>query len=116
MKRTRSDIISIVGREFLTTNIENGEWSYPQAFKVEGISPPKWIKNKAGREFNFIDLRFVNENISVLIETKKNYDTDKEAEKQLQAYVKYEKELSNNKIVAILANTENERGQVHICV
>lgn len=34
----RFDIINVVGKEFLTSNIENGEFSYPKAFKDKGLN------------------------------------------------------------------------------
>ena len=33
----RADMISTVGREYLTTNIENDEFSYPKAFKKKHL-------------------------------------------------------------------------------
>lgn len=34
----RADIISNVGREYLTSNIENGEFSYPKAFSAASLT------------------------------------------------------------------------------
>lgn len=49
-----------------------------------------------------------------MVELKNNVDkwNKTEIEQQLQAYVEYEKVLTDNKIIAILANTEDERTQV----
>ena len=33
----RNDMITTVGREYLTTNIENDEFSYPKAFKEKNL-------------------------------------------------------------------------------
>ena len=33
----RIEIIDAVGREYHTSNIENGEFSYPKAFKEKGL-------------------------------------------------------------------------------
>lgn len=33
----RADMISVVGREYLKTNIENDEFSYPKAFKEKHL-------------------------------------------------------------------------------
>lgn len=86
----RADIISTVGREYLTSNIENDEYSYPKAYSEAALtfSP---IQNATGRNFEKLDIRFVKENISVLIETKQNFT--KADEEQLSAYVEYEKAL-----------------------
>ena len=104
---TRHEMINIIGSRFLTSNIENDEFSYSQAFEEEGI-PFKGIKTK-GRTSTFADLRFTNCRVTVIIETKKDFNLClKEAESQLSAYVQYEKTLTGNKIVAILANTSND--------
>lgn len=34
----RADIISRVGREYLTSNIENDEFSYPKGFSVASLT------------------------------------------------------------------------------
>ena len=34
----RADIISNVGREYLTSNIENDEFSYPKAFSAASLT------------------------------------------------------------------------------
>lgn len=92
----RIDIINCVGREFLTQNIENGEFSYKQVLDDEVTGHFK------------LDLRFYDSKnkVAVLIETKKKFvKKDKE---QLFAYVALEQRLSPKaKIIAILANTSN---------
>ena len=105
----RTDMISTVGREYLTSNIENDEYSYPKAFAAQSLifNP---IRNKAGRAFEKLDIRFVKDNVTVLIETKQNFT--KADEEQLSAYVEYEKALTGNKTVAILANTMNDTVRV----
>lgn len=101
----RADIILTVGREYLTSNIENDEYSYPKAY-AEASLPFNPIRNKNGRKFERLDIRFVKENVSVLVETKQNYT--QADEEQLSSYVEYEKALTRNKVVAILANTTND--------
>ena len=64
----RTDMISIVGREYLITNMENDEFSYPKAFKEKHLEFIP-ILNNQGRKFENLDLRFVKDNISILIET-----------------------------------------------
>lgn len=105
----RADMISTVGREYLTSNIENDEYSYPKAFSTASLTFAP-IQNSAGRRFEKLDIRFVKDNISVLIETKQNFTVADE--EQLSAYVEYEKALTGNKIVAILANTTNDNVKV----
>lgn len=106
----RSDIIKTVGSEFLVSNIENEEFSYQKALKsigkkIEDLYDPSWR-----RKYKDLDLRFADDKLSILIETKQNYDADLPAVyEQLNAYIKYEKELTNNKIVGIIANTEDDR-------
>lgn len=105
----RADMISTVGREYLASNIENDEYSYPKAFAAQSLTFNP-IRNKAGRAFEKLDIRFVKDNVTVLIETKQNFT--KADEEQLSAYVEYEKALTGNKTVAILANTMNDTVRV----
>ena len=104
----RVDIITTIGREYLVSNIENDEFSYPKAFRVASL-PFTPIKNNSGRSFEKLDIRFVKENVTVLIETKQDFNSNlDEAMEQLSAYVEYEKALTGNKTVAILANTNDD--------
>lgn len=105
----RADMLSTVGRAYLTSNIENDEYSYPKAFSAASLTFAP-IQNSAGRRFEKLDIRFVKDNISVLIETKQNFTAADE--EQLSAYVEYEKALTGNKIIAILANTINDNVKV----
>ena len=105
----RTDMISTVGREYLTSNIENDEYSYPKAFAAQSLTFNP-IRNKTGRAFEKLDIRFVKDNVTVLIETKQNFTAADE--EQLSAYVEYEKALTGNKIIAILANTTNDNVKV----
>ena len=105
----RADMISTVGRAYLTSNIENDEYSYPKAYTAASLTFAP-IQNSAGRKFEKLDIRFVKDNVSVLIETKQNFTTADE--EQLSAYVEYEKALTGNKIIAILANTTNDNVKV----
>ncbi len=105
MKRT--DIISRVGREYLVSNIENDEFSYQKALQAIGKKHTDFLIHNARRKYKDLDMRFVFKNLSVLIETKQRL-TPSSANadlKQLQQYVIYEKELTGNKTVAILAST-----------
>lgn len=111
----RVDIIQAIGREYLQTNIENGEFRYPKAYESLGLDFSKvQVKNNDSRTFENLDIRFVDEErgVAILVETKKNFDTDKEAEKQLNAYMTYEKEMTRFSIIGILANTQDDRIRV----
>lgn len=109
----RFDIIKTIGTEYFTENIENGEWSYPKAFTKLGKKVKKNITDQ-GKTHQFLDLRFEGKGISILVETKANFDHWKEEDvrEQLQSYVNYEKLLTGNKIIAILANIEDDRLKV----
>lgn len=103
----RADIIKTIGRKYLVSNIENGEFSYPKSIKELGIEYA--IEKTEGQTPQYLDLRFTNDRVSVLIETKHDFMKDLEgAKQQLAAYVRYEKEITDNKIIAILANTSND--------
>ena len=105
----RTDIISTVGREYLTSNIENDEFSYPKAYKEASLPfVPIQSSGSSGHTFEKLDIRFTKGHVSVLIETKADFTKDlRGATEQLSAYVEYEKQLTGNKVVAILANTTN---------
>ena len=105
----RADMISTIGRKYLTSNIENDEYSYPKAFSASSLTFVP-IRNNTGRAFKKLDIRFVKDNVTVLIETKQNFT--KTDEEQLSAYVEYEKALTGNKTVAILANNINDNVKV----
>jgi type I restriction-modification system DNA methylase subunit len=94
----RIDIVDIIGRKFHESNIENGEWSYPKAL------------NRPIKGHIFLDLRFVKDNVSVLVETKQTF-TSKD-ERQLFDYIKLEKELTHNNVIGILANTKGNKIKV----
>lgn len=109
----RITMANTIGYDYLTENIENGEFSYPKAFKENGI-PFSPIMD-GNRTYEKLDLRFVKDNISVLIETKDDFRLakNKKALEQLSAYVEYEKALTGNKVIAILANTNNDMLKVY---
>lgn len=110
----RSDIISKIGRKFLQSNIENEEFSYKKALSEIGKRIEDYTDASEGKIHQYLDLRFSNEKISILVETKDNFDkwNKKEIEKQLQDYVNYEKALTGNKIIAMIANTNDDRIRV----
>lgn len=118
MRRTRTDIVNAIGRKYLTANCENDEWLYPRALKSIGksIAANKVCMRDGTGRHERLDLRFEDKDrhISVLVETKRDSESwnKEKIQCQLQAYVEYEKVLTGNKIVAIFANTDDERVQV----
>ncbi|QQK09013.1 HsdM family class I SAM-dependent methyltransferase [Miniphocaeibacter halophilus] len=104
----RYEIINRIGAEFLKSNIENGEFSYAKALKNIGKNHIDYMSDDAKRKYKDIDLRFVEGNLTILVETKQHITNgnllgDME---QLQHYVYFEKELTGNKVIAILAATQ----------
>lgn len=114
MKRT--DIITTVGRKFLASNIENDEFSYQKALKELGKDIKDYLAVGARRQYKDIDMRFVDNKVTVLIETKQKLVKGSSANdmEQLQQYVLYERQLTENKIVAILASTLTDEIRVWI--
>lgn len=101
-------MIDRIGKEYLTANIEAGEYSYVQ----EASSKEKLEKavGHAVKHFK-LDIRFENNSVAVLIETKQSFT--KADEKQLAEYVEEERALHKGiKIIAILANTNNDKIKV----
>lgn len=106
----RTDIISTIGRNYLVSNIENGEFSYLKALRSIGKNIRDFQYNTAGTHHQNIDIRFENDRLVVLVECKNKFSRwDKgEIQRQLQEYVRYEKEYTEKRIVAILAETEGD--------
>ena len=107
----RNEIINTIGRNYLTTNIENDEWSYLKAFTAVNKD---FAKVKTG-SFKDLDIRFVDKQarVAVLVETKQNFDKEYDkALKQLDAYMSYERALTGYAIIGILANTNDDRIRV----
>ena len=100
----RHDMVERVGKDFLTANIENGEYSY-----IVDAGSKVALENAVGRELNHfnLDIRFQDGDFVVMIETKQNFvDAD---EAQLKEYLDEERALHpNEKIICILANTNND--------
>ena len=68
----RADMISTVGRAYLTSNIENDEYSYPKAFSAASLTFAP-IQNSAGRRFEKLDIRFVISNNSDYLQKARKY-------------------------------------------
>lgn len=105
----RHEIINTIGVEFLSYNIENQEFSYEKALKKQGKNYKDYLIPGSKKHNKNIDLRFVDGRLSILVETKTILSTQSttfiEHIEQLQNYIQLEKELTGNKIIAILSAT-----------
>lgn len=101
-------MVDTVGKEFLTSNIEAGEYSYVQA--AGGKSQ---LEAKVGHSISHfkLDIRFECEDVVVLIETKQNFVSSDE--EQLREYLEEERAIHpGRKAICILANTNNDKIKV----
>lgn len=107
---TRYDIIARIGSQFHVGNTESGEFSYVQALKSVGKDIKDYQKATTGEKHKFLDIRFENDRLAILVETKNRFSKwDKtKIQGQLQDYVRFEKAYSDKKIVAILAETDGD--------
>lgn len=106
----RFDIIQKIGNQYHIGNTENGEFSYVKALASVGKDIKDYQKGDTKQKHQFLDIRFENDRLVVLVECKNNFNRWKKEkiQKQLQDYVRYEKAYSDKKIVAILAETEGD--------
>ena len=106
----RIDIINRIGDNYHIGNTETGEFSYVQALKTVGKDIKDYQKGSTGTNHQFLDIRFENERLAILVECKNKFSKwDKtKIQSQLQDYVRYEKAYSDKKIVAILAETDGD--------
>ena len=104
----RVSMCNQIGNEYKTSNIEGGEYSYVQAAGSRG----KLIQLLGYVPEHFkLDIRFENNGVVVLVETKQTFV--KADEDQLREYLTEEKALHpNSKIICILANTNNDKIRV----
>ncbi len=106
---TRQQIIDTIGADFLVSNIENGEYSYPKALNGVGKDYKKFLVGHSNKEHKFADIKFENDKLVILVETKdkltkKNID---DGMGQLEQYRAYESQLATpKKVIAILAATQ----------
>lgn len=105
----RFNITKRIGENFVTSNIEGGEFSYVQAAGSKSALMES-LPNNQVKHFK-VDIRFLDGDFVVLVETKQQFkDSDK---LQLAEYVAEEKALfPRHKIIAILANTVNDKIRV----
>ncbi|MGY5139170.1 HsdM family class I SAM-dependent methyltransferase [Mycoplasmopsis gallinarum] len=111
---TRNEIIEIIGKDKYVSNIENGEWSYARQLS-EG-ERNKLLDKNAKDNHKFLDIRFENEKLIILVETKDKIKKNLKLNKaQLQSYVNFESKLNKakKKIIAILASTGEDEVLVY---
>lgn len=101
---TRHDMIERIGNAYMTSNIEDGEYSY-----IQEAGSRANLENALGRSISHfkLDIRFEKDDTVVLVETKQSFK--KSDEDQLNEYLQQEQVLHyGKKIIAILANTNND--------
>lgn len=101
-------MIERIGSAYMTSNTEKGEYSY-----VQEAGSRVNLETALGRSFSHfqLDIRFEKDNTVVLVETKQSFKQSDEA--QLSEYVQQERALHpGKKIIAILANTNNDKIKV----
>ena len=106
----RQEIVNKIGIEYLKSNLETGEWSYPKALRTVGKNIKDFQREDAKVHHSYVDIRFENDRLVILVETKDSFSSSKwdskKIRQQLQDYVTYEKEYSGKKIVALLVETK----------
>lgn len=104
----RIEIIDKIGAKYNVGNIESGEYSYSKALKSIGKNIKDYQKVAPGSQRQYLDIRFENERLSIIVECKNKFSKwDKQKiQNQLQDYVRFEKAYSDRKIIAILAETD----------
>ena len=104
----RVSMCNRVGNQYVTSNIEGGEYSYVQA----AGSKEKLINIIGYEPSHFkLDIRFEHNDVVVLIETKQRFK--KSDENQLKEYLEEEQSVNlSKKIICILANTTNDKIKV----
>lgn len=100
----------IIGEEFLTSNIENNEYSYQKSYgknkRLSRDEIAKILGKQKGDKLNKnLDRRFFNKDVAVLVEKKQGQNIQKYKE-QLENYIKLEKSIGTKKIIGILYDVE----------
>lgn len=106
----RFDSIQKIGNQYHIGNTENGEFSYVKALASVGKDIKDYQKGDTQQNHQYLDIRFENDRLAILVECKDRFSRWKKEkiQKQLQDYVRYEKAYSDKKIVAILAETDGD--------
>lgn len=66
----RIEIINKIGDRYQVGNIETGEFSYPKALSSIGKNIKDYQNGKSGTKHNYLDIRFENDRLVILVETK----------------------------------------------
>lgn len=103
-------MIQKIGAQYHIGNTESGEFSYVKALSSVGKDIKDYQKGDTQQNHQFLDIRFENDRLVILVECKNSFSRWKKEkiQKQLQDYVRYEKAYSDKKIVAILAETDGD--------
>ena len=106
----RFEIIQKIGNKYHVGNTEAGEFSYVKALASIGKDIKDYQKGDTQQNHQFLDIRFENDRLAILVECKNKFSKWKKEkiQKQLQDYVRYEKAYSDKKIVAILVETDGD--------
>lgn len=99
-----------IGEEFLTSNIENNEYSYQKSYrknrKLSREEIAKILGKSEQEKLNKnLDRRFFNNQVAVLVEKKQGQNVKKYKE-QLDNYIKLEKAIGTKRIIGILYDIE----------
>lgn len=99
-----------IGNKYHVGNTETGEFSYVKALASIGKDIKDYQKGDTQQNHQFLDIRFENDRLAILVECKNKFSKWKKEkiQKQLQDYVRYEKAYSDKKIVAILVETDGD--------
>lgn len=100
----------IIGEKFLTSNIENNEYSYQKKYRDNKKFTREEIAKILGKEkdekLNInVDRRFFNNGVAVLVEKKQGQNINK-YKKQLENYEKLERAIGTRHVVGILYDIE----------
>ena len=105
---TRYDMVERIGSVYMTSNTEDGEYSY-----IQEAGSKANLEAALGSSISHfkLDIRFEKGDVVVLVETKQIFKKADEA--QLNEYLQQERALHHGKkIIAILANTNNDEIKV----
>lgn len=104
----RHNMVDTIGKEYVTSNIEAGEYSY-----VLEAGGKAQLEAKVGHSVSHfkLDMRFEKDDVVVLIETKQDFQENDKY--QLLEYLEEEKAIHpGKKVICILANTNNDKIKV----
>lgn len=65
--------IEAIGKEFITSNLEADGFSYKKALSEVGKNIEDYYNNNEARKYQKLDLRFANDRLTILIETKAKF-------------------------------------------